>query len=214
MKSFLCIFLLAAIVMAEPPRFRQQSRFFARQQEETTPAPAEAPYAPSGWRPAGRAFELPQRQVQNTYGAPDPPAAYGPPSTTEAPTTAAPEEPTTVPPSEEDGANEFEEDGNQDEQQGEYYVALPDGRLQRVQYVSREDAAKMRYLAKIEARNVGPIYAYSPLQKLELIRPVKFEAPLAVVPIAAASDAPLSTSYTTVTTNFQPASGKVLLAAV
>lgn len=84
--------------MAEPPRYRQR-QFFARQQEETTLAPADAPYPPSGWKPAGPAFELPQRQVNDAYGAPEPPSAYGPPSTTETPTTtAAAEEPTTTPP--------------------------------------------------------------------------------------------------------------------
>lgn len=83
--------------MAEPPQFRRQRQFFARQQEETTPAPADAPYPPSGWKPAGPAFDLPQRQVDNAYGAPEPPSAYGPPTTAETPATTPAEDPTTTP---------------------------------------------------------------------------------------------------------------------
>lgn len=79
--------------------------------------------------------------------------------------------------------NEFEEDQDIDQPQqdqtksdkGQYYVALPDGRLQRVQYVSRQDIEAMRYFAKIKAENVeplrGPIYAYSPLQELVAAAP-------------------------------------------
>lgn len=61
----------------------------------------------------------------------------------------------------------------QPQQTGEYYVALPDGRLQRVRYVSRQDVEAMKYFAKIRAENVeplrGPIYAYAPLQKLQIL---------------------------------------------
>lgn len=60
----------------------------------------------------------------------------------------------------------------EDPQRGEYFVALPDGRLQRVRYVSRQDLEAMRYFAKIRAENVeplrGPIYAYAPLQQIEI----------------------------------------------
>lgn len=71
--------------------------------------------------------------------------------------------------------NELGEDGEIDEQQkksGQYFVALPDGRLQRVRYVSREDVEAMKYFAKIRAENVeplrGPIYSYAPLEKLQV----------------------------------------------
>lgn len=70
-------------------------------------------------------------------------------------------------------------------------MALPDGRLQRVRYVSRQDIEAMRYFAKIRAENVeplrGPIYAYSPLQKLQ-VAPGQLQvavAPAAVVPASA-----------------------------
>ncbi|CAD6208017.1 GSCOCG00010292001-RA-CDS [Cotesia congregata] len=71
-----------------------------------------------------------------------------------------------------ESVNELDDVGNVDEQkQGEYFIALPDGRLQRVQYVSRQDLEAMKYFAKIQAENVeplrGPIYAYQPLQKLQ-----------------------------------------------
>ncbi|KAL7289943.1 hypothetical protein TKK_0016327 [Trichogramma kaykai] len=57
-------------------------------------------------------------------------------------------------------------------QRGEYYVSLPDGRLQRVRYISQQDIEAMRYFAKIRAENVeplrGPIYAYAPLQEIKI----------------------------------------------
>nr|XP_050849848.1 protein piccolo-like [Vespula vulgaris] len=244
MKVFAGIILLATAVLAEPPFYRQQQRqyYFARQQEEA----AAAPYAPSGWKPAGPAFNLPQRQVQNPqqqygapttpqqqYGAPNEPQRkygapatpqqkYGPPATPEqqygAPAKpqqqyGAPNEPqrqygtpqqeygppqevttldtpnstelddattvSSISDSESEpvnSVNELEEDDldqNQPQQTGEYYVALPDGRLQRVRYVSRQDVEAMKYFAKIRAENVeplrGPIYAYAPLQKLQIL---------------------------------------------
>lgn len=84
--------------------------------------------------------------------------------------------------------NELEDeevDEQQPQQSGEYYVALPDGRLQRVRYVSRQNVEAMKYFAKIRAENVeplrGPIYAYAPLQKLQIF-PAGLQ--LAVAPIA------------------------------
>ncbi|XP_014616687.1 PREDICTED: mediator of RNA polymerase II transcription subunit 15-like [Polistes canadensis] len=237
MKVFASIILLASVVLAEPPFYRQQQNrqyYFARQQEE---APA-APYAPSNWKPAGPAFNLPQRQVENPqqkygppaalpqqqYGAPakpqqqygtpnEPQRKYGPPATpqqqygspsepqrqygtpqqqygpppqepttTEVPNTTELDDATTVSGITEsesepvNAVNELEEDDldqKQPQQTGEYYIALPDGRLQRVRYVSRQDVEAMKYFAKIRAENVeplrGPIYAYAPLQKLQIV---------------------------------------------
>lgn len=90
--------------------------------------------------------------------------------------------------------NELEDeevDERQPQQSGEYYVALPDGRLQRVRYISQQDVEAMKYFAKIRAENVeplrGPIYAYSPLQKLQIL-PAGLQVSVAPVgPIAAAS---------------------------
>ncbi|KAG7204926.1 hypothetical protein KM043_005315 [Ampulex compressa] len=292
MKVFLALALLVAVAVAEPPRYRQQYQqqrqyYFARQQEQPAPYPA------SGWRPAGPAFNLPQRQVQaapqNQYGAPSAPEQqYGAPSAAQqqygAPSAAqqqfgapnnpqqpfgspsnpqqqfgapsnpqqqfgapsgpqqqygapsgpqqqygapafpqqeygAPEEnaSTEFPNSTEEeevstvaGVNESEsepvnsvnelededideqEQQSQQQQTGEYYVALPDGRLQRVRYVTRQDVEAMKYFAKIRAENVeplrGPIYAYAPLQKLQIL-PAGLQVSVApVAPVAAPAE--------------------------
>ncbi|KAL6448443.1 hypothetical protein ACFW04_000397 [Cataglyphis niger] len=248
MKVFVSIVLLVAVVVAEPPRYRQQYQqryYFARQQEEAAPYPA------SGWKPAGPSFNLPQRQSQQQYGAPDAPQQqygapdtpqkryeapnaprqqygtpdvpekqYGGPSapqqqygaptvpqqeygipeestTTEAPNTTEEDEIPTVRGITEsesepvNAVNELEDDDvdeKQPQQSGEYYVALPDGRLQRVQYISRQNIEAMKYFAKIRAENVeplrGPIYAYAPLQKLQIV-PAGLQ--VSVAPIAAAA---------------------------
>ncbi|XP_015599236.1 uncharacterized protein LOC107269645 [Cephus cinctus] len=256
MKVFVGLMLCTALALAEPPRYRQQNQqqrqyYIARQQEETFPPPAAAPYAPSGWKPAGPTFDLPQKQVQDSYGAPaepqqqyeapavpqqqygapaaprqryrassapqqqyrapaapqqqygapaapqqqygapaspqqgygvpEPQQQYGPPetTTTEEPTTTEFEDSTTTPSPDTEAepvnsVNDLDEEGEVDGQQqqsGEYYVALPDGRLQRIQYVSRQDVEAMKYFARIRAENVeplrGPIYAYRPLEKLQ-----------------------------------------------
>ncbi|KAA5635231.1 DUF4794 domain-containing protein [Pseudomonas aeruginosa] len=59
MKSFACVVLIAVVVAAEPPSFRQNYRF--QRQEVEPQAPADAPYAPAGFRPA-KPFNLPTRQ--------------------------------------------------------------------------------------------------------------------------------------------------------
>ncbi|KAL0134364.1 hypothetical protein PUN28_001273 [Cardiocondyla obscurior] len=252
MKQVLSIVLLAAVVLAEPPRYRQQQRqyYFARQQDET------APYAASGWKPAGPSFDLPQRQSQQyeapsalqqqygapnnapqqqygtpsgsqqqygapnnapqQYGGPSAPRQYGTPanprreygepeeSTTETTNTTDQEEVSTVQgitdnESDSEPVNAVNELGDenaddkqkQPQQSGEYYVALPDGRLQRVQYISRQDVEAMKYFAKIRAENVeplrGPIYAYAPLQKLQVV-PAGLQ--LSVAPASSADTKP------------------------
>ncbi|XP_060821527.1 uncharacterized protein LOC132910094 isoform X3 [Bombus pascuorum] len=239
-QLFVAFVLLIATVMAEPPRYRPQQQrqfYFARQQEETTTV-ASAPYAPSGWRSPGPAFNLPPREPQRQYGAPSapqqqygapaapqqlyrapsapqqqygapsvpqsqygPPAVpqqqYGPPqetTTTEVPDTTEVDTVASVTESESEPVNSVNElddeevDEQQPQQSGEYYVALPDGRLQRVRYVSRQNIEAMKYFAKIRAENVeplrGPIYAYAPLQKLQIV-PAGLQVSVApVAPIA------------------------------
>ncbi|XP_017890619.1 uncharacterized protein LOC108631292, partial [Ceratina calcarata] len=137
--------------------------------------------------------------------------------------------------------NELEDeelDEQQPQQSGEYYVALPDGRLQRIRYVSRQNIEAMKYFAKIRAENVeplrGPIYAYAPLQKLQILpaglqvsvapattavesKPQKLEIqpvatqvqyqidnPAGVLPL---SPAPVGSSYATYTSNYQVPAG-------
>lgn len=94
-------------------------------------------------------------------------------------------------------ANELEDEEQESEKQpqqsGEYYVALPDGRLQRVRYISRQDVEAMKYFAKIRAENVeplrGPIYAYAPLQRLQIL-PAGLQVSVAPVAIPAADPKP------------------------
>ncbi|XP_058804568.1 uncharacterized protein LOC131671834 [Phymastichus coffea] len=310
MKVFLSLALVAAVAFAEPPSNRQKQYFFGQPQDASSgPYPdssASGPYPPSGWRPDGPTFNLPERQralpqrqqqprqqygppqqPQQQYGPPSPPQqqygppaqqpeqqygaaagqgpsprqnlpsrfrsaqfakqqeqpqlgygepvsqqlqqgygepapaaqqAYGAPSarqqqqpqnsygvplqpqqqygqsdyptSTDYSTATEIDEPITEAEPEIEqvkSANELDEvegdideprnqQRNQKQQQqpqesGEYYVALPDGRLQRVRYVSRQDLEAMAYFAKIRAENVeplrGPVYAYAPLQKLE-----------------------------------------------
>lgn len=137
--------------------------------------------------------------------------------------------------------NELEDenvDEKQPQQSGEYYVALPDGRLQRVRYISRQDVEAMKYFAKIRAENVeplrGPVYAYAPLQKLQVV-PAGLQLSVGpVAPVATVADTkpqkleiepvaaqvqyqydnpsrvvplanPLSTTYTAYTANYQAA---------
>ncbi|KAF6215341.1 hypothetical protein GE061_010093 [Apolygus lucorum] len=108
--------------------------------------PSSAPYPPSGWKPSGNLLLLPQQE----YGPPPPPSPpqgygppqdYGPPSQTPPPQEYGPPQNETTPAPEEDleKVNERimerlrQEEGSDT---GVYYVYLPDGRLQRVQYTS------------------------------------------------------------------------------
>lgn len=114
--------------------------------------------------------------------------------------------------------NELEDedlDEQQPQQSGEYYVALPDGRLQRVRYVTRQDIEAMKYFAKIRAENVeplrGPVYAYSPLQKLQIVPaglqlsvgPVAPVAPVASISAASAESKPQKLELQPVTAQVQ-----------
>ncbi|XP_078052462.1 uncharacterized protein LOC144478451 [Augochlora pura] len=233
-----------------------QQQYGAPQQQYGAPAAPQRQYG---------APAAPQQQ----YGAPAvPQQQYGAPqeaTTTEVPNTTEEEDVTTVSSVTEsesepvNSVNELDEeevDERQPQQSGEYYVALPDGRLQRVRYVSRQDAEAMKYFAKIRAENVeplrGPIYAYAPLEKLQIlpaelrlsvgpVAPVAPVAPIAaasveskpqklkIEPVAAQvqyqyddpagviplSANPVSSSYTTYTTNYQvPASESRFLLSV
>ncbi|XP_011063164.1 PREDICTED: involucrin-like [Acromyrmex echinatior] len=229
----------------------------APQQQYGAPnAPQQQYGAPSAPQQQYAASSAPQQQygAPNTprqqYGAPlSPQQEHGKPeesTTTETPNTTEEEEVSTVQGITEsesepvNSVNELEDedvDEKQPQQSGEYYVALPDGRLQRVRYISRQNVEAMKYFAKIRAENVeplrGPIYAYAPLQKLQIV-PASLElsvAPVAPVAAAASTDAkpqkleiepvaaqvqyqydnsrvvplanPLSTTYTAYTANYQ-----------
>ncbi|XP_043268836.1 pro-resilin-like [Venturia canescens] len=142
-------------------------------QEET-----QAPTAPQQRFRAQAPFQRqygPPAAPQQQYGAPNQEA-----TTTEEATSTEYDESTTLRGDTEsqaesvDSVNELDDVGEVDAEQresGEYFVALPDGRLQRVRSMSRKDLATMKLIASVTAENVeplrGPIYAYSPLQKLE-----------------------------------------------
>ncbi|XP_017763354.1 PREDICTED: gamma-gliadin B-like [Eufriesea mexicana] len=159
-------------------------------------------------------------EPQQQYGTPSvPQQQYGPAqeaTTTQVPTTTEVEDFTTVPSVTEsesepvNSVNELEDedtDEHQPQQSGEYYVALPDGRLQRVRYVSRQNIEAMKYFAKIRAENVeplrGPIYAYAPLQKLQVV-PAGLQVSVApVAPIAAVESKPQKLEIQPVATQVQ-----------
>ncbi|XP_026319282.1 uncharacterized protein LOC113229818 [Hyposmocoma kahamanoa] len=117
MKTFVCVLLLAALVAAEPPRFRQTFRFGRQEVEEDNKESAksesgDAPYPASGFKPT-KEFNLPSRQEltppSTAYGVPD--TSYSAPLSTY----SAPQTEYGVPKSgEEDGeeSNKKEEDND------------------------------------------------------------------------------------------------------
>ncbi|KAF4523307.1 hypothetical protein B566_EDAN011786, partial [Ephemera danica] len=103
---------------------------------------AEAPYPPSGYRPA-KAFLLPVRARQQEYGAPPRPVYGAPPAPTEAPETTT-------------ASENAVEGGRADEAQPAlYYVLLPDGRLQRVLYTT--GTSELGYSAQLRIHDVEPV---------------------------------------------------------
>lgn len=197
--KFLVLSCLVVCVAAELPRFRPARFRFQRQElaptttdsateattepsgpyppsgwkpagqaftlpQETTAAPmdtygppeASGPYPPSGWKPEGQAFTLPKKLTppetsygvpDNTYGVPD--NTYGVP-TTDATTTDNPEAEKLVGPVE------------VQKSVGTYYVLLPNGQLQRIEFVSEDDIQKMKYTARLQLRDRAPLYVFGP----------------------------------------------------
>ncbi|XP_044259178.1 uncharacterized protein LOC123007796 [Tribolium madens] len=134
------------------------------------------PYQPTGWKPSGPPLSLPLRQQlpRQEYG---PPAKeYGPPrtttepqesTTTEVPTTTTPENVQDSKTQNQVKENEkLTEDNSAVTQQGIYYIYHPNGLLQRVVYMTRDDAGNMAYSAQLKYENVDPIrepiYTYDP----------------------------------------------------
>ncbi|XP_066591812.1 uncharacterized protein [Prorops nasuta] len=166
----------------------------------------------------------PQRQIavpQQQYGAPNLATTTEIPSSTEfdEETTAASASSTEAEFEPVNSVNELDdqEAGNaeqrQNQQTGEYYVALPDGRLQKVSYVSRQDVEAMKYFAKVQAENVeplrGPIYAYSPLQKLRIL-PAGLELAVSpAVPVEPTRAEKLNAESPKLETQVQPVAAQV-----
>ncbi|CAK1555092.1 unnamed protein product [Leptosia nina] len=134
------------------------------------------PYPPSGWKPAGQAFTLPQEQTTSTpddaydppaTSAPYPPSGWKPdrafilPQETSTPDNSyGPPENTYGPPE----ANTEKLDGPLDVQRsiGTYYVLLPNGQLQRVEFLTENEIQNMKYTARLELRDRAPLYVFGP----------------------------------------------------
>ncbi|XP_023935681.2 mucin-2-like [Bicyclus anynana] len=116
---------------------------------DTTPTPIDVygppetngPYPPSGWKPDGQSFTLPQEQTSTTYGIPD--HSYQP-------TDANKQVETVVEPVE------------VQKSVGTYYLLLPNGQLQRVEYVTESDLQNMKYLARLQLSGRGPLFVFGP----------------------------------------------------
>ncbi|KAJ2951273.1 hypothetical protein O0L34_g5674 [Tuta absoluta] len=194
MKAVVLACVVVGVMSAELPRFRPARFRFQRIElaPTTTDSPTEAtteasgPYAPSGWKPAGQPFTLPNEQTapDSMYGAPqqqqgpyppsgwkpagqpfslpnEPPATsygvpdntYGAPDaevTTMAPTTDNPQ------PEKLEGPVEVQKS------MGEYYILLPDGRLQRIEFATENDVQNMKYTARLQLRNPAPVFVFGP----------------------------------------------------
>lgn len=153
-----------------------------------------APYPPSGWKPMGARFELPPRpRVSPTPAAEYLPAAeYGPPTTpaeeestttggetttlSEEATTASGEDVTT-PPSVASGIGNGKLVLNKDaevlplaeqklNEQGAYYVLLPNSRLQRILYSVTSDPEKQQFSSQLQSVGTqslsAPLIFYTP----------------------------------------------------
>lgn len=143
---------------------------------------SEAQYAPSGWRPTGQQFKLPERQqVYTPPRAFVPSQKYGPPETTteaEAETTTT-EIPTTTQRNSKLTAESSENEKIQETpaaEEGVYYIYHPSGLLQKITYSTTNNEGNMEYIAQLKYQNVDPIrepiYTYDPetfvLQKVQV----------------------------------------------
>lgn len=196
--KFLVIICCVASAMAELPRFRPARFRFQRQElaPTTTDSPTEpttesGPYPPSGWKPSGQAFTLPQEVTStpaDTYGPPEqsgpyPPSGWKPEGqaftlpqdqTPPANSYGAPENTYGVPentygvPSTDatttDNPAVEKLDGPVEVQKsvGSYYVLLPNGQLQRIEFVTENDIQNMKYTARLQLRDRAPLYVFGP----------------------------------------------------
>ncbi|XP_045449836.1 uncharacterized protein LOC123658459 [Melitaea cinxia] len=181
MKTFAFVLLLGAVVMAEPPQYRQAR--FRSQRQEVEGQGVDAPYAPAGYRPA-KAFNLPTHQEYSppatnygipadSYGAPfntysTPQSQYGVPQETDNNNKYDREEVENVNEANDEQQKEnIKEEPKNDAEvisaQGAYYVLLPGSQLQRVQFQTENDVRNMAYTAKLQYKNEdrAPIFVYT-----------------------------------------------------
>lgn len=188
MKTIILAFVVVGALSAELPRFRPARFRFQRQElaPTTTDSPTEAttepsgPYPASGWRPAGEPFTLPNEAPNNTYGAPEesgpyPPSGWKPSEPFELPqqpssaygvpdnTYGAPEASTTeVPTTDNPQAEKLEGPVDVQKSVGTYYVLLPNGQLQKVEFVTENDVQNMKYSARLQYRERAPLVVLRP----------------------------------------------------
>ncbi|XP_050677957.1 uncharacterized protein LOC126974486 isoform X2 [Leptidea sinapis] len=197
----LCLFgsALAELPRLRPARFRFQRQELAPTTDSSTEATTEtAPYPPSGWKPSGQAFTLPeQTEATTTDSAPYPPSGWKPsgqaftlPEQTEATTTDSapyppsgwkPDQPFALPnelstsygtpentygaPVEGTTDNPKAEKLDSVEVQksvGTYFIVLPNGQLQRVEFLTENDLQNMKYTARLQLRDRAPLYIFGP----------------------------------------------------
>ncbi|XP_077283201.1 uncharacterized protein LOC143909173 [Arctopsyche grandis] len=148
-------------------------------------SPRNAPYPPSGWRPMGQRFELPPPEEPTTTVAPEeeetpmpeygpPQVVYGPPQNVYGPPKDEVEAttPTTEKDVEEttDSSEDVESRGdnaqNAVNQQGLYYILLPDSRLQKYYYNMQSDPRLQQYSSVYSSTGYqqlsSPLYIYNP----------------------------------------------------
>lgn len=111
------------------------------------PAQQSAPYPASGWKPEGQPFTLPNEPPATSYGVPD--NTYGVPST-DAPTTDNPQ------------AEKLEGPVEVQKSVGSYYVLLPNGQLQKVEFMTENDVQNMKYTARLQVRDRAPLFFFNP----------------------------------------------------
>lgn len=115
---------------------------------ESYGAPQMAPYPASGWKPEGQPFTLPNEPPATSYGVPD--NSYGAPNT-DAPSTDNPQ------------AEKLEGPVEVLKSVGTYYVLLPNGQLQKVEFMTENDVQNMKYTARLQLRDpAGPLFVFRP----------------------------------------------------
>lgn len=181
--------VLVCALTAELPRFKPARFRTTRFQRielapTTTDAPstteASGPYPASGWKPAGEPFNLPNEQAPtDTYGPPEesgpyPPSGWKPNQSFELPqpdnaygapdnTYGAPDATTTeVPTTDNPQAERLEGPVEVQKAIGTYYVLLPNGQLQKVDFATENDIQNMRYTARLQLRERAPLLIFRP----------------------------------------------------
>ncbi|XP_045769927.1 uncharacterized protein LOC123870604 [Maniola jurtina] len=122
------------------------------------PPEATGPYPASGWKPDGQAFTLPQELTppSTNYGVPE--KTYGAPENTY----GVPENTYGVPTTDNPQAETLAEPVEVQKSVGMYYILLPNGQLQMVEYVSEKDLQNLKNLVRLQLRDRAPLLVFGP----------------------------------------------------